>query len=262
MRDNKILSLTVRNENKELLTIKDSIRIIPGGLGNIAKDFKIETQKDHFPHYFNPLELYNRLDWEGALPAYSYFEPKRTTQNDYDEMAEEFQDKPWNFLEVSKSYIKGDVISLHQILVQFFTELRSEFPINPLQNLSIPGIAFKIWKTKQLPLLLKDDLKVYDFSRSSDNMFRGAYLGGIVDVYRPHLIGVLKPEVVKSEPQANKDEDRLAKLEAELKELREFKTKIEQEQVEAKKNAEPKNTTGVNFAQTGVVAFDRVKCLP
>ena len=46
-----------------------------------------------------------------------------------------------------------------------------------------------IWKTVQLPLLNNDHLKVYDLSRSLDTKFRGAYLGGIVDVYRPHLIG-------------------------------------------------------------------------
>ena len=39
-----------------------------------------------------------------------------------------------------------------------------------------------------LPLLNKDSLKVYDLSRSLDPKFRGAYCGGIVDEYRPHLV--------------------------------------------------------------------------
>ena len=43
--------------------------------------------------------------------------------------------------------------------------------------------------TVQLPLLNKEGLKVYDLSRSLNKTFRGAYLGGIVDVYRPHLEG-------------------------------------------------------------------------
>jgi hypothetical protein len=48
-------------------------------------------------------------------------------------------------------------------------------------------VAFTTWKTVQLPFLHKDNLKVYDLSRTSDGLFREAYLGGIVDVYKPHL---------------------------------------------------------------------------
>jgi len=39
------------------------MKIIPGGLAKLSKDFQVETQKNHFPHYFNPLELYGKLDW-------------------------------------------------------------------------------------------------------------------------------------------------------------------------------------------------------
>jgi hypothetical protein len=38
-----------------------------------------------------------------------------------------------------------------------------------------------------VPKLQKDNFNVYDLSRTSDPFFRDAYLGGIVDVYRPHL---------------------------------------------------------------------------
>jgi hypothetical protein len=183
----KIISLTVLLKNKVILTIKDSILVIPGALGKLAKDFKVETQKDHFPHYFNPLELNNSLTYEGALPEYNYFEPKRTTHQEYDEMVQIFKDKPWNFLEVSRSYIQGDVIAQHQVLISFFETLRDQFPINPLENFSAPGIAFTTWKTVQLPKL--GIFKVYDLSQSSDALFREGYLGGIVDVFRPHLSG-------------------------------------------------------------------------
>lgn len=71
----------------------------------------------------------------------------------------------------------------------FFRALREKFPINPLASLSAPGIAFTTWKTEQLPKLNSQGLKVYDFSQSYDPVFREAYLGGIVDVYKPHLTG-------------------------------------------------------------------------
>lgn len=105
-------------------------------------------------------------------------------------MALEFQNKLWSYLEVSRAYILSDVKSLFQILIAFFETLVSKFPIDPLTVLSAPSTAFKIWRTIQLPILNKELLKVYDFSRTSiDTKLRESYLGGIVDVYRPHLIG-------------------------------------------------------------------------
>ena len=44
-------------------------------------------------------------------------------------------------------------------------------------------------KQLSIPILNKDGFKVYDLSRNLDPKFRGAYIGGIVDVYRPHLEG-------------------------------------------------------------------------
>lgn len=74
--------------------------------------------------------------------------------------------------------------------MEFLLEkLISKFPINPLTGISAPSLAFKIWRTQQLPILNSSLLKVYDFSKSLDNKFRESYLGGIVDVYQPHLQG-------------------------------------------------------------------------
>lgn len=66
----------------------------------------------------------------------------------------------------------------------------SKFPIDPLKVLSAPSTAYRVWRTVQLPLLNKNDFKVYDFSYTNmGNEIRESYLGGIVDVYNPHLIG-------------------------------------------------------------------------
>ena len=193
IQNNQVISLTafqeIQGKKKKVLTIKDSLKLIPGALGKLAKDFQVETQKDHFPHYFllNG-DVSKTLLYAGPLPAYEFFEPKRTTLEDYHEMVKEFKEKDWEYLEVSKKYILGDVKAQYQIIIKYFNTLRDTFPINPLGLLSAPGTAFKIWRTVQLPLLNKDSLKVYDLSRSLDPKFRGAYCGGIVDVYRPHLV--------------------------------------------------------------------------
>jgi hypothetical protein len=158
MQNGQLISLTVfqriQGKNKTVLTIKDSLKIIPGALGKLAKDFQVPTQKDHFPHYFLlDGDIAKTLNYVGPLPAYKFFEPKRTTPADYNEMIEQFKDNSWNYLDVSKKYIEGDVIAQHQIIIKFFNTLKEAFPINPIRLLSAPGTAFKIWKTVQLPPL-------------------------------------------------------------------------------------------------------------
>ncbi len=94
------MAIKVINLNgEEVLSIKDFIRILPSSLAKLAKDWKVETQKEHFPHYFFLDNIESTLNYEGGMPAYLYFEPKRTTQAEYDEMVLEFKNKPWNFLE-------------------------------------------------------------------------------------------------------------------------------------------------------------------
>jgi hypothetical protein len=140
------MSISVLNsQGKTALVIKDSIRIIPGALGKLAKDWKVETQKDHFPHYFYLNNLQETLAYTGSIPEYKDFEPKRTSQADYAGMVLEYQNKPWSFLGVSKDYILGDVKALFQIMIKFFETLTSKFPIDPLKVLSAPSTAFKIW---------------------------------------------------------------------------------------------------------------------
>nr|AFN42484.1 DNA polymerase B 2 [Rhizophagus irregularis] len=185
----EVMCLTISNsKGKTQLTIKDSIRLLPGALGKLARDWKVETQKEHFPHYFYAYDLPSTIKYEGPLPPYVYFEPKRTSQADYEILAEQFKDN-WSFLEVSRTYILGDVKALYQIMIAFFEAITSKFSIDPLSVVSAPSTAFKIWRTVQLPLLLKDNLKVFDLSHNLDAQLRESYCGGIVDVYRPHLIG-------------------------------------------------------------------------
>jgi hypothetical protein len=192
VRDGRIISLEVsqvlKGKNTRLLIIKDSFKLLPSALAKLAKDFKVGQQKKHFPHYFNPLEQIGSMDYVGPIPAYEFFEPKRTTLEDWEKMAAHYGDT-WSFMEVARDYLHSDCVCLHQVLVAFFKELNTQFSLNPIQNLSIPGVAFKAWKQHQLPLLHSDKLQVYDLSKSLDSIFRGAYHGGIVDVYRPHLVG-------------------------------------------------------------------------
>ncbi|RGB21617.1 hypothetical protein C1646_785866 [Rhizophagus diaphanus] len=47
-------------------------------------------------------------------------EPKRTNPLDYNILVQEYKDKYWSFLEVSRKYIIGDCKALYQILIKLF----------------------------------------------------------------------------------------------------------------------------------------------
>lgn len=192
VRNGQIISLEVfkvaEGKRTRLLTIKDSFKLLPSGLGKLAKDFKLEQEKGVFPHYFLLDSLESTMAYVDSLPAYQFFEPNRTSRADWEKMASQYGNN-WNFMEAARSYLHSDCVALHQVLVTFFRELNAQFKLNPILNNSIPGISFKAWKQHQLPLLRRENLQVCDLSKSLDNHFRGAYFGGIVDVYRPHLKG-------------------------------------------------------------------------
>jgi len=192
MKDGEIISIKVTNKGKVLLTIKDSIRILPGSLAKLAKDWGATTQKDHFPHYFWKDCIERTLSYFGPIPAYEYFEPKRTSLKDYEEMKALFSNNNWSFLGVSKKYIMGDCIALYQVLVKYFETVQSKFPIDPLKIFSAPSASFRIWRTQQLPLLKNEGLKVYDLSHNLDSELRDSYCGGIVEVLDLNL----KQEVI------------------------------------------------------------------
>lgn len=99
MKEGELMSLDITQGTKRLLSIKDSIRILPSSLSKLAKDYKVPTQKEHFPHYFFLNNIQETLYYIGSIPPYQCFEPKRTSPEDYKEMVEEFSNKSWSFLD-------------------------------------------------------------------------------------------------------------------------------------------------------------------
>jgi hypothetical protein len=72
-------------------------------LGKLAKEFQLPTQKDHFHHHFLVNgDIAKTLTYVGPLPEYRFFEPKRTSRADYDEMFELYRNGDWNYLKVSE----------------------------------------------------------------------------------------------------------------------------------------------------------------
>jgi hypothetical protein len=127
----KVICLKVfligKRKNTLLLTIKDSFKLLPSALGKLALEFKVEQQKEHFPHYFNPLELHHKLDYIGIrffdfdsillILILNLYVPALMIIRNWKNYSL-IKSGVSLFEEVSRSYIKGDVVSLHQILVK------------------------------------------------------------------------------------------------------------------------------------------------
>jgi hypothetical protein len=185
LHNGKVISIKICELNKVILEVKDSILLCPGSLGSLAKSFKVPCLKGHSPHYFNPMEHgCPDLNYVGPVPAYSFFEPKRTSPADYQAIVAAHPNNDWSWLQNELKYLHSDCVSLHQVLVKFFSGFQDQFALSPLSNCTVPGLAFKTWKSHQVPSY---DLQVPDLSRTYDPLFREAYFGGIVDVYRPRV---------------------------------------------------------------------------
>lgn len=123
VKDGELMALDIYEGRSHLFSIKDSIRILPGSLAKLAKDYKVPTQKEHFPHYFFLNNIQETLSYVGEIPSYRCFESKRTSEVEYKEMEQEYTNKQWSFMEVSRQYIMGDCMALYQILVSFYFTL-------------------------------------------------------------------------------------------------------------------------------------------
>jgi hypothetical protein len=147
IRNGQIISLEVaqviKGRNTRLFTIKDSFKLLPSALAKLASDFKVEQQKEHFPHYFLLESLKETMEYVGHLPPYEFFEPKRTSKADWEEMAANVGNT-WSLMEVARSYLHSDCVALYQVLVAFFRELKAQFSLNPIENLSIPALVWPL----------------------------------------------------------------------------------------------------------------------
>nr|YP_009690340.1 DNA polymerase family B [Fomitiporia mediterranea]QEG57120.1 DNA polymerase family B [Fomitiporia mediterranea] len=187
-KDGKFLSLTIRYGKYKtkkgkigfhyVLTIRDSMLLLPSSLSKLAKSFDVKQQKDIFPYNF-PNK--NNLNYVGEVPGYNFFDPKKVSIEDYNKYVESFKGSKWNLKTETLNYCSKDCISLHQILINFCELVYNKFMVNALTCPTLPSLAFKVFRTMflpnniEIPLLIK---AVYD------NIYQ-AYYGGHVDLYVP-----------------------------------------------------------------------------
>ncbi len=103
-------------------------------------------QKDNSPYTF-PNNL--NLNYEGKVPDYKFFEPKKVYRSEYNEHVNRF-DHNWNFRTETLNYCNKDCISLHQVINNFAKLIFNKFSVDTFECPTLPSIALKLFRTKFL----------------------------------------------------------------------------------------------------------------
>lgn len=188
MKDSRFISLTVavkQNEfygkvgvkQKKIKTFKilDSFNLLPKSLRSLAEIFKLPIQKAHFP--FELLNLLN-LNYVGDMPDRKFF--PYLTEAEYCEQKAQI----WSLKKNLLAYLKIDVIILRLIIIQFQKFIFEHFSVDITNSNTMSGLALKIIRTKFFDLA---EDKLIILGSKLESIFRAAYFGGRVEVFKPIL---------------------------------------------------------------------------
>jgi len=158
--------------NKTTIIFKDSMLLLPSSLSELCKSFNLEQNKGLFP--FNLMDIY----YTGSFPRFEYWTDIGFFE--HEDMAKAFKGI-WSFKDEAIKYCKLDCLVLYQILTKFNDLIFNKWNINIHSPLTLPSLAFKIYKALYMP-----KNTVYQLLGPIESDIRESYTGGAVDVYIPH----------------------------------------------------------------------------
>jgi len=170
----KIYSIEFTYDGIKLI-FKDSYLMIPASLRKLCKAFTIPTPKTYFPHFLN------NIKYKGEIPEYKYWDDISKTV--FKTLSEKFKGKEWNFRDESIKYCRIDCVALHKILMKFNSLIFTLFNMNITDSLTLPALAFKIFRVEFMDLD-----QIFRLSSNVEADIRQAYFGGHTDCYIPHNV--------------------------------------------------------------------------
>ena len=175
--NDKMLSLKAKfgKNNNYQIEFKDSYLILLSSLDKLSKYFKIDSPKTIFPFLFVNI---NNLDYEGIVPNLEMFGGK-ISHNDFTKYKNSFKVK-WNLKNEATKYCINDCVALYQIIIKFNSMIFQLFSINIHQYLTLPSLAFAIYRSN----FMENENIPQLFNKIADDIRKG-YTGGAVDMYIP-----------------------------------------------------------------------------
>ncbi len=177
-----INSMTLTYKKKDI-NFRDSLLLLNNNLRNLSKDFEVEIVKGYFPHDWITKE---RLEYVGTKPEMTFFS---------NILIKEYMDilEPYNLKEECIKYLKGDCVSLYQILNKFQNDIFKLTKIDPLASNTIASLSNKVWRFLDKKNLV--NLRSVPIGSKLHNLIRKAYYGGICEIYTPHIKEGIKYDV-------------------------------------------------------------------
>ena len=195
-RNSDILKLTIKRRidgKMRRLRIHDSVGLLPNSLRDLCKDFSTKTHKDIFPYLFCNIDT---LFYVGETPDIKYYEnlldgvdisncDNKTVKKLKKEKYKSIYKKNWSLKVECEEYLKKDLKSLYDVLLEFSKTLYLLFDVQMTDNLTISGVAMRIFLNKYYDPT-KNPLPLID-RRNYFSDIHKAYYGGRVEVYNPKI---------------------------------------------------------------------------
>lgn len=174
---NNIEETGVKKFKTKTFKFRDSYKILPLSLNNLAKAFDLKQEKGNYPYEFVTEE---NLDYVGNVSDKKYF--NKISDEEYKILKESV----YNLKEETLKYLRGDLEILYNIMHKFYSIMDNEFELNIKTNCSISGIALKLYRTiyyknvfEKSPIPIIED--------KDNEIMREGYHGGIVNIFKPIL---------------------------------------------------------------------------
>ena len=163
------------NKKKVCISLWDSLSILPLSLDKIGKVFNLG--KDGKKIY--PYEFVNKygIDYKGNVPSIKWF--VNASNEDYNELINEYKDREWSVKEYTKLYVTSDVNILYNCLINFGKKVYNEFGVNITKRKTISGLTMLVYQSSFLNIN-KDKIAI--LPKSIDSIIRRSYTGGQVQV--------------------------------------------------------------------------------
>lgn len=171
-RNNQVYKITIKDKTTNFkLEFRDTFLYLPISLKNLSELFCIYNKKESFSEEFTNINNYLSDSTIKSKLA---------------------------------KYCLSDSLALQEGFENFLTYIRQNLKIEPLKSLSLPGISLYYFRSK-----FYDDINspIEKLSKNKDIFIRKSYRGGVVDLFKPHLINgfhydinSLYPYVMKTFP--------------------------------------------------------------
>jgi hypothetical protein len=182
MKDGKFQKIACYKNGVFLFQLHCSFNKTGISLRNLAKNFKVETQKGHWPHKWVTKDT---LHYIGPKPPYEVFTNQLSAGNNIskEEWANDIPEV-FDTWKLAHEYLEGDIKATWEVVKKITDLTWDEHGISFHSSLTAPSLAKRLWKQKFNTELINN----INPTSWADYLIRLCYFGGYQEVLAPQLL--------------------------------------------------------------------------